>query len=241
MSFEAMPITLPHENWDWEDIRAQEIIESGDDLISLSYLPEKILVSPQYQLQNLPGAMSEIYARAGLQAKLIEAATSLPYGYKFVVFDAWRAVETQQALFDQVQVLTRRDHPEFTDEEVFAYALKFVALPSTDVLKPSPHNTGGAIDLSIVDETGRLLEMGTGFDDITARAETDYFEIHDDTAFERTARDNRRLLYQIMTNVGFTNYSGEWWHFDYGNQNWAWTSGSDYAIYGATAPTFPWI
>ena len=24
-----------------------------------------------------------------------------------------------------------------------------------------------------------------------------------------------------MEDAGFTNYEEEWWHFDYGNQNWA--------------------
>jgi zinc D-Ala-D-Ala dipeptidase len=29
---------------------------------------------------------------------------------------------------------------------------------------------------------------------------------------------NRRLLYWAMRNQGFTNYSYEYWHFDYGDQ-----------------------
>jgi D-alanyl-D-alanine dipeptidase len=43
-----------------------------------------------------------------------------------------------------------------------------------------------------------------------------------------------------MTSVGFTNYVDEWWHFDFGDQNWAWMSGSDHAIHGKIAPSFPW-
>ena len=34
-------------------------------------------------------------------------------------------------------------------------------------------------------------------------------------------RDNRRLLYNVMTAAGFTNLPSEWWHFDYGDGMWA--------------------
>ena len=30
------------------------------------------------------------------------------------------------------------------------------------------------------------------------------------------ARDNRRLLYNLMVSVGFVNYQCEWWHYAYG-------------------------
>ena len=44
---------------------------------------------------------------------------------------------------------------------------------------------------------------------------------------------NRRLLFNAMVDQGFTNYSEEWWHFDYGNQFWALINGV-HAIYGST-------
>ena len=34
-------------------------------------------------------------------------------------------------------------------------------------------------------------------------------------------RDNRRLLYNVMTEAGFTNLPSEWWHYDYGDKFWA--------------------
>jgi len=113
--------------------------------------------------------------------------------------------------------------------------LKIVALPSTNLLKPSPHNTGGSVDLTIIDSVGRLLNMGTPFDEASIRAQTTYF---DDPL--NVIRKNRQLLYNIMTRHGFTNYSEEWWHYDYGNQNWAWVSGQSYAVYTGTSPQFAW-
>ena len=34
-------------------------------------------------------------------------------------------------------------------------------------------------------------------------------------------KENRRLLYSAMIDTGFTNLPSEWWHYDYGDENWA--------------------
>ncbi|MBU7568429.1 M15 family metallopeptidase [Weissella hellenica] len=241
LDFTDTPIEAPIQNWDWAPIKEVPITENNEPLVSLSYLPEKMIVSPQYFIQNLPGTYPELFARALVQEKLIEAARRLPYGYKFVVFDTWRSIPTQQALFDQMKLFVKRDHPTYSDEEIQQAALRIVALPSTDEKKPSPHNTGGSVDLSIIDEKGRLLDMGSPFDDISLRAKTTYYEVDDTSEKYEEARRNRRLLYHIMIQSGFTNYTEEWWHFDYGNQNWAKLSHQDHALYGATKPVFPWV
>ena len=241
LDFTDTPIETPVTNWDWSPIREVPIRENNEPLVSLSYLPEKMVVSPQYFIQNLPGSYPDLYTRAGVQEKLIAATRKLPYGYKFVIFDTWRSIPTQQALFDQMKRFVKQEHPDYSEAEIQQAALRIVALPSTDATKPSPHNTGGSIDLSIVDENGRLLDMGSPFDDISQRAKTTYYETEATDSKYDAVRQNRRLLYHVMTQVGFTNYSEEWWHFDYGNQNWASLTDNDFAIYGATKPEFPWV
>jgi D-alanyl-D-alanine dipeptidase len=54
-----------------------------------------------------------------------------------------------------------------------------------------------------------LLDMGTGFDDFTARAHA--FATTDVSA---TAQADRATLRVAMNAGGITVYSGEWWHFD---------------------------
>lgn len=71
---------------------------------------------------------------------------------------------------------------------------------------PPDHLTGGAVDLSIVDCRGRLLDMGTDFDAMVAASQSDYFESMPCNDARTTAsRDNRRVLYQAMTDAGFVN------------------------------------
>jgi D-alanyl-D-alanine dipeptidase len=67
--------------------------------------------------------------------------------------------------------------------------------------------------------------MGTEFDAFEDNAQTRYFEnmIAQGQRLspkEETAAENRRLLFHVLTSVGFTNHLEEWWHYDFGNQFW---------------------
>ena len=93
-----------------------------------------------------------------------------------------------------------------------------MSLPRKDLRLSYVHSSGGAVDLTIVDAQGVPLDMGTDFDDFSPLARTDAFEHpHADPICQK----NRRLLYGVLTEAGFTNYPEEWWHYDYGDLFWA--------------------
>lgn len=82
------------------------------------------------------------------------------------------------------------------------------------VARPGPsatsHEAGRSVDVTIAPAaTGRPVDMGTGFDDFTARA-TAYAE----AGLTAQQLANRRLLREAMAAGALTVYSGEWWHFD---------------------------
>ena len=52
---------------------------------------------------------------------------------------------------------------------------------------------------------------------MTDRTQTVYYEKKPEEEIIR----NRRLLYHVMTENGFTNLPSEWWHYDYGDRFWA--------------------
>lgn len=78
-----------------------------------------------------------------------------------------------------------------------------------DPAKGSLHNKGCAVDLTLVNEQGQELDMGTEFDHFGVRAHTDY------TALPDTVLANRRLLREVLQKQGFVGIRGEWWHFFY--------------------------
>ena len=229
----------------WSVIRNIEIIENHEELVQLNTYPEKIICHPEYFIQNINHSLPVLYVRKGLYTKLLDATRMLPKGYKFVVYDAYRPVEVQRSLFDLYKAKLKKENPDIDEEKLTEMTLKFVSLPSTDPQKPSPHNTGGAIDLTICDENGILLNMGSYFDDMNDIVVTGYFE--DKLAKEgkldekdQIVLQNRRMLYNIMIKSGFTNFTTEWWHFDYGNQLWAYQLNLQTAFYGPAQPFFFW-
>ena len=78
--------------------------------------------------------------------------------------------------------------------------------------------------MTIVDEFGQELDMGTVFDHFGDAAFPEYYEKEPKTEKELEIRQNRRLLYYSMIDAGFIPDSVEWWHFNYGNSAWSnWT------------------
>lgn len=195
---------------------AYEFID--EPMISLSeYFGDRIAVSPQYYLEGISGAVNSCMLRKSAVILLEDALERLPKGLTFKVFDAWRPIEVQTALFRRFYDSLRADNPDWCEERLTAETKKFVSLPSLNPERPSVHNSGGAIDLTIIEiQSQKELDMGTGFDDFTEKSLTHHFEELGNSEI----RDNRRLLYRAMTEAGFTNYPLEWWHYDYGDSFW---------------------
>ena len=78
-----------------------------------------------------------------------------------------------------------------------------------DPAKGSRHNRGAAVDLTLIDDNGKELDMGTDFDDFTHKSHRGCITI------SLQAQNNRKLLEDIMTKYGFVGLDTEWWHFDY--------------------------
>ncbi len=224
---------------DWDQVSLKNVNESGEELVSASLIPERILVRPEYFFQGIPQALPECYARKSVVSRLVNASLKLPRGYKLVILDSWRPFALQQSLFDTFIKELKEQHPKKTDPEIETMATAFVARPSTSGNSPSPHLTGGAVDLTLADDKGILLDMGTEFDATSPQSHTRHFEEKLEqgeplSPDEQLQAQNRRLLFHVMAETGFTNYPNEWWHFDYGNQNWAFMNQEENgsAIYG---------
>jgi D-alanyl-D-alanine dipeptidase len=85
---------------------------------------------------------------------------------------------------------------------------RYVANPETG----SRHNRASAVDLTLVDSQGKELQMPTGFDDFSSRADHHYRDL------PAEAIRNRELLKGLMEKAGFISLAEEWWHYD--DENW---------------------
>lgn len=176
-------------------------------------------VQMQYPLLGLEYAETGCYVRKEVYEKLLKAAGMLPEGFRFRIWDAWRPFLLQKELYREYSenIIREFELESCTEEHKRAVIRRFVSEPAKDREMPPVHTTGGAVDLTIIDRKGVELEMGSSFDEFTARTYTAYFE----NKKNENIKKNRRLLYWTMTGVGFTNLPSEWWHFDYGDHFWA--------------------
>lgn len=131
-------------------------------------------------------AAGHCYLHADAAALLRRAsALASAIGLKLRIFDALRPSEAQWVLWNHTP------DPEFL----------------ADPRRGSPHSRGVAIDLTLLDPSGRELPMGTGFDDFTPRAH------HGAEGIDPDAQRNRHILLGIMTTAGWDFYRNEWWHY----------------------------
>ncbi|MDR1723168.1 MAG: M15 family metallopeptidase [Tannerella sp.] len=114
-----------------------------------------------------------------------------------LVYDAARPIEVQKRIAEWAKV-TGNDY--------------YVADPSKG---GGLHNYGLAVDVTLVDNDGQWLSMGTPYDFFGPEAHTDN---EDDLLKRRRITPgelkNRKLLRRVMEEAGFRHVASEWWHFN---------------------------
>lgn len=151
--------------------------------------------------KNLYGDLKNCYLQKEIAEKLGTAQKILKEKYPFyslIIYDGVRPLSIQQKMWDEMDV------PEKSKDN-------YVSDPAVGSL----HNFGCAVDVSIINEEGWEMDMGTPYD---------YFgELGHPVAEQKMLEagklswrqiENRKLLREVMTKAGFTGITTEWWHFN---------------------------
>lgn len=107
-------------------------------------------------------------------------------GYRIKLYDCYRPLDIQKKMWEIVS------NPEYV----------------ADPKKGSIHNRGGAVDISLVDVTGKEVDMGTPFD---------FFGIEASHNFKQLSKQilsKRAYLKKTMIQNGFNSFDSEWWHYN---------------------------
>ena len=225
----ARPIPALARPAGWQDVTIDPVDEP---LVPVADIGGRVIEDPQYFAWGLPGALPGCWLRQGVADRLAAAAGSLPDGLMLLVWDGWRSIETQGALFEAYIEDLAAQYPDFTRGQLEDAARTYVTPPRPEHHAPPPHFTGGAVDLTLADADGRPLDLGTDFDAFVPEAGAAALE-----DIDMPARANRRLLFWAMHDEGFTAYIEEWWHFDFGNQFWGSVTGWNARYAGISVPT----
>lgn len=209
---DALEMWKEHDFIDSPFIEIPHIIKMGTET--------KIIVDMQYPKLGMKNAISKCLIRKEALERLLIACTYLPQGLSFRIWDIYRTWSLQNELYYAYKpdIIKQFNLENLSLEEQKKIISNYVSIPNKDEILPPLHTTGGSIDLTIMNlVTGKELDFGTKFDAFSDLTNTVSYEKEDSNEI---VRDNRRLLYNIMIQAGFTNLPSEWWHYDYGNRSW---------------------
>jgi D-alanyl-D-alanine dipeptidase len=162
----------------------------------------KYATADNFMKKDVYGCLTHAYLQKETVAKLKKAQALLEKahpGYHLLIYDAARPLSKQWELWN-----TLTEYPP-------AKRRTYVADPK----EHSIHNYGSAIDLTVADENGNPLEMGTKYDFFGELAyPKEEARLLKAGKLTQKAIDNRLILRNAMTQAGFTAIEYEWWHFN---------------------------
>jgi len=183
----------------------QKLIDEG--LVNIKDLDSTIVVDLRYSTENnfmkmdVYGDWENAYLQPDVAEKLVLAQHFLQLkhpNYKLIIFDAVRPVSVQQKMWETLDLPMKEK-------------TKYLSPPK----KGSLHNFGAAVDLSIVDEFGEELDMGTEFDFFGELAyPRKEIQLMKQGKITPAQINNRQMLREVMRKAGWTNIETEWWHFN---------------------------
>jgi zinc D-Ala-D-Ala dipeptidase len=160
-----------------------------------------------------------VFVRRAVLQKLKRASKLLAAqddSMRLEIVYGYRALEIQKRLFDRYR---NELESQYSGEELLAATHRLVAIPEV-----AGHPAGAAVDIQII-RNGNPLDFGTKIHEFAP----DTFTFS--PFIEKKAWSNRQLLRHVMIQSGFAPFDGEWWHFSYGDKEWAKYYGRQSAIY----------
>jgi D-alanyl-D-alanine dipeptidase len=176
-------------------------------LINLFSIDSDIVVSLRYASTNnflktnFYHSFNGCYLHLETAKKLKQAQKYIQMshsGCRLIIFDATRPCSIQQYMWDSSKL-------SLQDKR------KFLANPQ----KHSLHSFGLAVDCSIVDKTGKEIDMGTEVDFAGEKAYPSLENVLlQKNILTQKQIDNRKILRWAMLKAQFYSNPFEWWHFN---------------------------
>ena len=211
-------------------VLALPVVENHEPLVNLRK-EGGILIGPS---PEIPNNQDYYYLRKTVYEKLIAAQKLLPAGLRFCLYEGYRSLELQGALFQNRLAKIKAMHPHWTYAEQFTETTRLVS-PVTHLdgsANVPPHSTGGAFDVYLVNEQGEAIDMGIHPKDWMEDKDGSISQT-DSVLISKEAQYNRAIMNQALEDVGFVNYPAEYWHWSYGDRYWAFVKKEPSAVYAS--------
>jgi zinc D-Ala-D-Ala dipeptidase len=136
-----------------------------------------------------------VLVRTDVAERLRKAADTLPEDLRLGFWEGLRPIAVQASLWESGLQFLRASYPQANADDLEMTLERFVARPYGVI---PPHSTGSAIDVAAVDVFGRVLNPADAW-----------------------GRLGNEILARALRDTGLANYEVEWWHWSYGDEEWA--------------------
>lgn len=209
----------------YQDMASIPVKENNEFFIPVDYYNTTIQFGTGYTKSpegaTVDSFVGKIMVRKTVAEKLAQANALLKkFDARHVLYVSYgyRSLETQTKKFNEEYAKSDITDSNERREDVH----KRIASPDV-----AGHPTGGAVDVTIRNSiTGEYFDMGCEISEFEKGNYSYYSE--NVTTMEG---GNRGILQNCMVAVGFFPYYGEWWHFGYGDREWAFFYNKPFAIY----------
>jgi D-alanyl-D-alanine dipeptidase len=140
-------------------------------------------------------ADTRFLVRPEVADRLHRAACVLPSNLRIGFWEGLRPLPVQRTLWDSGLRFFRTAHATLSPRELELALEPYVARPDGPT---PPHSTGSAVDVAPVDAWGRVLGPGDAWGKMAVDA-----------------------VSHALRGVGLASYEAEWWHWSYGDDEWA--------------------
>jgi D-alanyl-D-alanine dipeptidase len=211
----------------FKDLLNAKSEESNEPLVNVDLYNTDILKAPEKHSEMDANIKAQIFTVRDSVAKKLgninQKLKDINPNWTLKVFFAYRPAFIQEQWFRERSEFIKQSGQVFANEDDFLEKVhQGVAIPDL-----AGHPTGGAVDLTIFDNARQVcLDMLSEIGDY-----------NDDEKMSWLAQgtpkqmENRILLLNLMVAEGFAPYWGEWWHYSYGDKEWAVYYNQPNAIY----------
>lgn len=168
---------------------------------------------------------SKIPVRTTIRNKLLLASQkihSINKNWRLLVSYGYRTPEIQSRYFWQELEKFAKVNPKIIPDSTKLYEEihRKIAIPTV-----AGHPTGGAVDVCLVNKKNKFVNCGSTLYDFNDTKRYSF------TSINKNQKLARFYLRSTMMSQGFAPFDGEWWHFSYGDKEWAAYYNKPFALY----------
>lgn len=191
--------------------------ENGEEFLSLTALSKK------YKTKIIFTNKDDAFLRKSVAEAFVQAAKYFNHkGLVLKVESAYRSLNEQKKRFIARYKAMKKAFPKKSKTSLLKLANTYTA--GIPIL--AAHTAGAAVDVSLLDANGKLLDFGVAYPHGGIESATNYPHL------PKKVTANRKLLKEGMEKYGFINYPFEYWHYSIGDVAAAYLTGQKYAKYG---------